>query len=372
MLRGARMRFAIRQHGENLRRFVVGLAALSLALGIAAYLAGPVRAAVPNYDSAYFGESAFLTLSPGQSGQFAVGFNNTGSVGWVTGSASQVDLQVCLADKVTCGVSSPNAAWASNWLSTTAYATTTTSFVGPGQTGWFVYSIVAPASAAGQTARFNGDLALHVGNQQIHPQGYYQDAAVTAAPAALTITPASATATVGSTVQFSVTGATPGSTTAWAVNGGCGTITQDGLFTATTPVGPCSVVVTTSAGQSASASVSVVPGFGGGGGGSGQTATHLTCGAWTTNPIANNGTSTSSTTVSVRDVNGNVVSSGSFSVSFTRTSGSSTTLVTASPQSTSSGTATFTVRSTGTAGTDTYQASSSGLSSVTCPTISAQ
>src|SRR5205814_1613174 len=82
------------------------------------------------YDSAYFGESAFLTLGPGQSGQFAVGFNNTGSTGWLTGSASQVDLAICLPDKTTCNTTSPNAAFASSWLSSTAYATTSTTFVG--------------------------------------------------------------------------------------------------------------------------------------------------------------------------------------------------------------------------------------------------
>ena len=167
-----------------MKRIFTAAAAASLVVGVISGLAGGPAAADlagNGYDSSYFGESAFLSLTPGQSGQFAVGFNNTGAVGWVSGGASQVDLQVCLADKVTCGTPSPNSAWASSWLSSTAYATTTTSFVGPGQTGWFVYNIVAPSNSAGMTVRFNGDLALHATGQQIHPQGYYQDASVSAA-----------------------------------------------------------------------------------------------------------------------------------------------------------------------------------------------
>jgi hypothetical protein len=265
------------------RQVAAGVACLILALGVFAFVAGPSRAA-SSYDSAYFGESAFLSLNPGQSGQFAVGFNNTGSTGWQIGTASQVDLQVCGSDKVTCGIPSANAAWASGWLRSTVYATTTTAYVGPGQTGFFVYNIVAPSNSAGQTVRFNGDLALDVSGQQLHPQGYYQDATVNAGPA----------------------------------------------------------------------------------------ATQVRCGPWATNPIVNNGSSTTSTTVSVADVNGNVVTFGTYSVSLSRLSGSSTVLVTTSPQSTSGGNATFTVRSSGVAGTDTYQASGTGLTANNCPPIGAQ
>ena len=164
-----------------MHRIFTAIATLALVVGLLLGFSAPASA-VAGYDSSYFGESAFLNLTAGQSGQFAVGFNNTGSTGWVQGSGSQVDLQVCLANKTTCGVASPNAAWASNWLSSTAYATTTTAFVGPGQTGWFVYNVVAPAGSAGTTARFNGDLALHATGQQVHPQGYYQDASVAGTP----------------------------------------------------------------------------------------------------------------------------------------------------------------------------------------------
>ena len=160
-----------------LHKILTAVTALAVVASLLAGAAGQA-AAVTGFDSAYFGESAFLTLGPGQSGQFAVGFNNTGSTGWLTGSSSQVDLAICLPDKVTCNVPSPNAAFAMNWLSSTAYATTSTTYVGPGQTGFFVYNVKVPAGAAPGTYRFNGDLALTGTASMIHPQGYYQDVQV--------------------------------------------------------------------------------------------------------------------------------------------------------------------------------------------------
>ena len=73
-----------------LKKVLTAITALAVVASLLAGTAGQA-AAVSGYDSAYFGESAFLTLGPGQSGQFAVGFNNTGSTGWLTGSASQTD-----------------------------------------------------------------------------------------------------------------------------------------------------------------------------------------------------------------------------------------------------------------------------------------
>jgi hypothetical protein len=155
--------------------------------------------AAVGYDSSYFGESAFLAIAPGTTGQFAAGFNNTGVVGWQTGTSSQVNLAICAADKVTCNITSPNAAWASGWYSTSAYATQSTSFVGPGQTGWFVYSVRAPATASG-TARFNGDVALASTGQLVHPEGYFQEATVQSGSAGamrLDVSPSYQTAQIG-------------------------------------------------------------------------------------------------------------------------------------------------------------------------------
>jgi hypothetical protein len=182
--------------------------------------AAPAAAADAGLNSDYFGESAFLNLAPGQAGQFAVGFNNTGNLGWQTGTATQIDLAICLEDKTTCSVTSPNAAWANNWYSSIAYASQSTNFVAPGQTGWFVYSVRVPVgTATGTTARFNGDLVQHSNNQKVRPQGYYQDATASGTatvPTALTLTPAFQGRQIGqtATVTANVTADPPtGSTT---------------------------------------------------------------------------------------------------------------------------------------------------------------
>jgi len=258
-----------------LKKVLTAITALAVVASLLAGTAGQA-AAVSGYDSAYFGESAFLTLGPGQSGQFAVGFNNTGSTGWLTGSASQTDLAICLPDKTTCNTTSPNAAFASSWLSSTAYATTSTTFVGPGQTGFFVYNVTVPAAAAPGVYRFNGDLALHGTAAMIHPQGYYQDVAVPAvgAPAKLacTATPTSipaganaagtftssaitavvqdalgntVTTNTGDSIQFSQAGSTATSTGTFT--GGTPSGTNGNTVTASTSSGSASATLTPTA-----------------------------------------------------------------------------------------------------------------------------
>jgi len=86
-------------------------------------------------------------------------------------------------------------------------------------------------------------------------------------------------------------------------------------------------------------------------------ATGLAC-SFSPTPIVADGASTSAGLVQVIDGNGNPTNSGVYSVSFTRISGTSTTLLTTSPQSTSGGAVTFSVRSVaGSPGADKYQAS---------------
>ncbi len=159
--------------------------ALSLTLGLGA---GPAQAAA-GYDSSYQFESAFLSLAPGDSGTFAVFFANTGSTAWVKGSSTQVNLSICASDKIFCNVTSGNAAFAVGWLSSIAYATHTKDIVVPGDFSPFSYNIKVPTGQASGTYRFNGDLVVGVSGEKLHPEGYYQDAAVTAPVITLGITP---------------------------------------------------------------------------------------------------------------------------------------------------------------------------------------
>ncbi|HYV21463.1 MAG TPA: hypothetical protein VEN31_02310 [Candidatus Bathyarchaeia archaeon] len=141
----------------------------------------PISAlAVTGYDSAYAGESAFVTIDPGQTQSFQVFFSNTGTVSWAKGTGTQVDLAACLADKVTCNSQdATDATWNSGWLSATRYATATQATVAPGSVATFTYNIKAPTDATG-TRRFNGDLVVASSGARIHPEGYYQDATVNA------------------------------------------------------------------------------------------------------------------------------------------------------------------------------------------------
>ena len=154
---------------------------LAIAFAIALSLLSPpsgAQALAPGFDSSYAGESAFLNMLPGQTYSFQVFFVNTGETAWRKGTATQVNLTVCLQNKITCNVTSPHADWNDgSWLSDRAYATHTQDVVLPGVVGAFTYRIRAPMTATSGTYRFNGDLALASG-QQLHPEGYYQEASI--------------------------------------------------------------------------------------------------------------------------------------------------------------------------------------------------
>ncbi len=139
----------------------------------------PARAdAAEGFDSAFFAESAFLTLQPGQSDQFVMGFTNMGSVGWTKGNASHVNLAQCCP----VNTASPNSAWnPGSWVSNTAYATQGTDYVGPRQVGWFTYAVRAPLGAAPGSYRFDGDLVLAFTGEPVHREGAFQIATVIAA-----------------------------------------------------------------------------------------------------------------------------------------------------------------------------------------------
>ena len=158
-------------------RYLRILALVALCL---AYAPTPALA-VTGYDSAYSGESAFVTISPGETQSFQVFFSNTGTLTWTKGASTQVDLAACLADKITCPAQDPaDSTWNSGWISSTRYATTTQATVAPGEMGTFAYNIKAPSNATAGTHRFNGDLVVASSGARIHPEGYYQDATIEA------------------------------------------------------------------------------------------------------------------------------------------------------------------------------------------------
>jgi hypothetical protein len=168
-------------------RYLRILALVALCL---AYTPSPAIA-VTGYDSAYSGESAFVTIAPGETKAFQVFFSNTGTLTWAKATDTQVDLAACLADKVTCNAQDPaDSTWNSGWLSSVRYATTTQATIAPGALATFAYNIKAPSDATASTHRFNGDLVVASSGERIHPQGYYQDATIEAIGSVPAPTPA--------------------------------------------------------------------------------------------------------------------------------------------------------------------------------------
>jgi hypothetical protein len=156
---------------RRLMNVLIGIVALALWFPVSS-----ATAAASGFDSSYAGESAFLTVIPGQTYGFQVFFMNMGATTWRRDTVTQVNLTVCLDNKVTCNVPSPYADWNDgSWRSARVYATHAQVQVLPGEVAAFSYQITVPVGAGNGDYRFNGDLALATG-QQIHPEGYYQEA----------------------------------------------------------------------------------------------------------------------------------------------------------------------------------------------------
>ena len=145
------------------------------ALTLTASLDSRPAAAATGFHTVYFGESSFLALPRGQSGQFAVGFTNTGDQPWVKGIAGQ---QASLATAAPLDNTTDfSAGWANGWLSPNRYAAQQATLVAPGQVGYFVYSITVPTGAPFGEHRFWGRPSID-GVGFLEDVGYYQSVTV--------------------------------------------------------------------------------------------------------------------------------------------------------------------------------------------------
>ena len=337
-----------------MRRVINGAMALVVATGVMVSLSTAVSAnpiAGGGYSSSYAGESVFTANAAGETGQMSAIFFNDGTQPWAPGT---IGLLVCAADKITCNVPS-NLGYKSGWYSDTVYATVT-STVAPGQNGFFIYDFTVPAGTApGTVTTFYGDVGFIATGAELHPEGYFQVNTTPQPTFSLAISPATASVAVGTTQQFTVTGAPSGSLPTWSVIGGCGAVTSGGLFAATATNSlsqPCAVQVALG-GSTASAPVTVY----------GQ-ASQLGCAATPTTVVANGGDTggTSTITVSIKDVNGNTVANASTPA--VQISNSTPTIGTATPTGVVTpinGVVTVTMASTLVAGLFEVSASATGL-----------
>jgi uncharacterized protein YkwD len=91
------------------------------------------------FHAAYQSQSPYPTLAAGQVSTLVLALRNTGYRGWYTGSPGQ---QANLATAAPTDVDRSDLAY--SWLGSNRVTTTTTSYVGPGQTGWFQFQVRAP------------------------------------------------------------------------------------------------------------------------------------------------------------------------------------------------------------------------------------
>lgn len=303
------------------------------------------------FSSSYAGESVFENKAAGESGQFSVIFFNDGIQPWAAGV---VGLLVCLSDKTTCNVASPNAAYAQGWYSSTAYATVSAA-TQPGQNGFFIWNFKVPAGTAGGTsATFNGDVGLIATGTMLRPEGYFQVNTTPAVTGTLSISPTSATMAVAGQQQFTATTTLTGTVT-WSVTGGCGAVTATGLFVATatnSSTQPCTVKASTGS-LTAEATINV---FG--------AAASLSCSASPTSIVAS-GTSTSTLTVTVKDSNGNTVATSTPAITVTNATSTLATLSASGALAATNGVLTVTVTSATTTGQIVISASAANLTGCT-------
>jgi hypothetical protein len=99
--------------------------------------------------------SPALTVQRGAIAQIMACYINTGTVSWLRGSSTQVNLA-----PAPLNAPSPFSGWASNWLSASAYSTTSQSVVAPGQQATFTFNIAPPLSTPTGVYTLEGELVL--------------------------------------------------------------------------------------------------------------------------------------------------------------------------------------------------------------------
>jgi hypothetical protein len=141
-----------------LTSLLVGTATRADAVGCASSV-GPgipapaqVPAGLPGFHAAWFGQSGYMALCPGDDAVATVAYYNTGSRGWVAGKLGEVaylgtwnpspgqDQASVLGGDGTNG--SPN----TGWPRFNRLATQPAPYVGPGQVAWFQFRVRAPAT----------------------------------------------------------------------------------------------------------------------------------------------------------------------------------------------------------------------------------
>ena len=92
------------------------------------------------YHTAFYGQSPFPTVAPGQTAEWVIALTNTGTTGWGLGQATPLRLGTWSPQDAPSMLASPA------WISPNRPAQQTTAWVGPGQQAWFRVQLQAPST----------------------------------------------------------------------------------------------------------------------------------------------------------------------------------------------------------------------------------
>ena len=107
---------------------------------------------IPGRHAAWYGQSGYPTLCPGERSTATVAFYNSGSVGWVLGRMGEVAYLGTWGpepgqDRASVlGGDGTNGSPATGWPRYNRVAAQPAAYVGPGQVAWFQFDVVAPST----------------------------------------------------------------------------------------------------------------------------------------------------------------------------------------------------------------------------------
>ena len=139
-------------------QFPVGIAARAAVAADCVSSTGPgipppasIPIGIPGFHAAWYGQSGYPTLCPGDRSTAVVAFYNTGSRGWVNGRLGEVAYLGTWGPEPGQDRASPlggdGAAGspATGWPRYNRVAVQPASYVGPGQVAWFQFTVIAPS-----------------------------------------------------------------------------------------------------------------------------------------------------------------------------------------------------------------------------------
>src|SRR5437867_13167540 len=109
-----------------------------------------VPSGIPGFHAAWYGQSGYPTLCPGERSTATVAFYNTGTRGWVAGKMGEVAYLGTWdpdpgQDRATAlGGDGSNGSPATGWPRYNRVAAQPAPWVGPNQVAWFQFSVIAP------------------------------------------------------------------------------------------------------------------------------------------------------------------------------------------------------------------------------------